>query len=37
MTQDEGDAFFSTQVGEPVPGEETLDGDDESIPIRGVA
>jgi hypothetical protein len=35
MTQDDGEAFFSTEVGQPVPGEETLDGDDAILPIRG--
>ena len=33
MTQDEGDAFSSAEVGQPVPGEETFDGDDQILTI----
>jgi hypothetical protein len=35
MAQDKGHALVGTQVGEPVPGEETRDGHDEAVPIRG--
>jgi hypothetical protein len=35
MTEDEGDAFVGTEVGEPVPGEHAFDGDDETLSIRG--
>jgi hypothetical protein len=34
-TQDEGDVLVRTGVGEPVPGENTLDGHDQAMPIRG--
>jgi hypothetical protein len=33
MPQDEGKAFVRTEVGEPVLGEETLDGHNQAIPI----
>jgi hypothetical protein len=33
VTEDEGDLVLSTQICEPVPGEHTLDGDDEIISI----
>jgi hypothetical protein len=33
MAEDERDAFVSTQVGEPVPGEQTFDRDDETLAI----
>ena len=32
MPQDEGTAFGRTEVGEPVPGEETLDGHHQALP-----
>jgi hypothetical protein len=35
MAQDKGHALLGTQVGEPVPGEETRDGHDEAVPRRG--
>jgi hypothetical protein len=35
MSQDEGHAFLSTEVGEPRPGEETFNGDDQTVTIRG--
>jgi hypothetical protein len=35
MTQDEGDTFCSTQISEPIPGEDTLDGHHQSVTIRG--
>ena len=31
---DPGKAVYSTQIGEPVPGEDALDRDDEIVPIR---
>jgi len=34
VAQDEGDAFGSTQIGQPVPGEDALDGDDEVVAVR---
>jgi hypothetical protein len=33
MPQDEGNAFVRTEVGKPVPGEDTLDGHNQAIPI----
>jgi hypothetical protein len=33
MAEDERDAFVSTQVGQPVPGEQTFDRDDETLSI----
>jgi hypothetical protein len=33
--QDTGHALWGPQVGEPVPGEETFDGHDEAVPLRG--
>ena len=35
MAQDEGDLFASAEVGEPVPGEHTFDGDDKIFAVRG--
>ncbi|MCP4003695.1 MAG: hypothetical protein GY725_05820 [bacterium] len=35
VPEDEGDAFASAEVCEPVPGERALDGDDEILPVRG--
>ena len=34
MTEDTGDACVGTEVGEPVPGEQACDGDDETLSIR---
>lgn len=34
MAQDEGDLLLGTEIGEPVPGEEALDGDDEVGAVR---
>jgi hypothetical protein len=33
VSQDEGNALFGAEVGEPVPGEDTFDGDDEAVTI----
>ena len=33
VAEDEGDAFGGAEVGEPVPGEDALDGDDEVVAI----
>jgi hypothetical protein len=33
MAQDEGDAFFGTEVGQPISGEDTLHGDDKIVPV----
>ena len=33
MTEDKGDSFLLTQVREPLPGEHTLDADDEILSI----
>ena len=33
MAEDKGNAFLGTEVGEPVPGEDTFDGDDQIVPI----
>jgi hypothetical protein len=35
MTEDERDTFVGTEVGEPVPGEPTLDRHDNPLSIRG--
>src|SRR3990172_1719307 len=34
VAEDEGDAFLGAQVGEPVPGEHALSGDDEIFAVR---
>jgi hypothetical protein len=34
-TQDEGKTFSGAEVGEPVPGEEAFDADDEIRPVGG--
>ena len=33
MAEDEGDVLPGAQVGEPVPGEDALDGDDEVVAV----
>jgi hypothetical protein len=35
VSQDEGDALFSAEVGEPLPGEETFHGAHETLTIGG--
>jgi hypothetical protein len=35
MTEDEGDACVSTQVSEPIPGEEACNGNNQSVAVRG--
>jgi len=35
MAQDEGNAFLSTQVGEPRPSEDTFNGDNQAVTIGG--
>jgi hypothetical protein len=35
MTQDKGHTFWHTESGEPLPGEETLHGDNQTLPIGG--
>ena len=35
VAEDEGDTFVSAQIGEPIPGEDALAGDDEVVAIRG--
>ena len=34
MTEDKRDACVGTEVGEPVPGAQACDGDDETLSIR---
>ena len=34
MTENESDLFSSAQIGEPVPGEDAFDRDDDLFPIR---
>jgi hypothetical protein len=34
MSSNEGNAFMGAEVGEPIPGEQTFDADDEILPIR---
>ena len=31
VTEDEGDLFSFAEIGEPVPGEHALDGDDDVV------
>jgi hypothetical protein len=33
VTQDQGNTLFSTQVGQPVPGEETFDSHNEALTL----
>jgi hypothetical protein len=33
MPEDKRESFVRTQIGEPVPGEEAFDGDDEVVPV----
>jgi hypothetical protein len=33
MTEDEGDVFALTEIGKPIPGEHTLDGDDDVVAV----
>ena len=35
VAEDEGDLLVGAQVGDPVPGEDALDGDDEIVAVRG--
>jgi hypothetical protein len=35
MSQDEGNALFSTQVGQPIPGENTCNRHDQTLTIGG--
>jgi hypothetical protein len=35
MTQHEGNTFLHTAIGEPIPREDTLDGDDQTLTIGG--
>jgi hypothetical protein len=35
MTQREGNTFLYTEIGEPIPSEDTLDGDDQPRTIGG--
>ena len=35
MAQHKGKAFTGTEVGQPVPGKDTFDGDDEIVATRG--
>ena len=35
MAQDEGNPFCSTEVGEPIPGEDTCNGDDQTVTLGG--
>jgi hypothetical protein len=35
VAEDEGDLLASAQIGEPVPGEAALDGDDQVLLVRG--
>jgi len=34
MTQDKGNPFLDTEIGDPVPGEHTFHGDDNVLSIR---
>jgi hypothetical protein len=33
VSQDEGNALFRAEVGEPIPGEDAFHGDDEAVTI----
>jgi hypothetical protein len=35
VSQDEGKALQSAEIGEPIPGEEAFNGDDPSVTIGG--
>lgn len=35
MSQDEGNVLLRTEIGEPIPGEDTFDGHDEPLTIGG--
>jgi len=35
MAQNEGNALVRAEVGEPIPGKDTFNGDDEAITIGG--
>jgi len=35
MSQDEGNALCSAEVGEPIPGEDTFNGGDEAVTVGG--
>jgi hypothetical protein len=35
MAEDESDTLLSAEVGKPIPGEDTLHGDDEVLTKRG--
>jgi hypothetical protein len=35
VAQDEGNALWSAEVGEPIPGEEAFDANDEVLPVGG--
>jgi hypothetical protein len=34
MTQHQGHALLGTKIGEPIPGEDTLNGHDQPLPLR---
>jgi len=34
MSQDKGNALVGTEIGQPVPGKQTLDGDNEALAVR---
>jgi len=34
VAEDEGDALVLTEIGEPVPAEHALDGDDEVVTVQ---
>ena len=35
VAQDEGNTFSGAEVGEPVPGEDAFDAEDEILPVGG--
>ena len=35
VAEDEGDLLTGAQIGEPVPGEDALNGDDQVLPVWG--
>ena len=35
VSEDEGDVFFGTEIGQPVPGEHALGANHQIVPIRG--
>jgi hypothetical protein len=37
MAQDEGDTFFLAEIGDPVPGKDTFNDNDDVFPVGAIA